>query len=53
MALSTDDRITYTHCSLCEQVCGLEVSTRDGAIVSIRPDRANPYSWRDYCVKAA
>ena len=42
---------TYTHCLICEQLCGLEVSLRDGVIQSIRPDKQNPYSWRDFCVK--
>ena len=41
----------YTHCLICEQLCGLEVSLRDGVIESIRPDKQNPYTWRDFCVK--
>lgn len=41
----------YTHCLICEQLCGLEVSLRDGVIQSIRPDKQNPYTWRDFCVK--
>ena len=43
---------TYTHCHLCEQFCGLEVTVSDGRIAAIRPDKANPYSWRDFCIKA-
>ncbi|MET0375427.1 MAG: molybdopterin-dependent oxidoreductase [Rhizorhabdus sp.] len=48
----TTDIVTHTHCSICEQLCGITVTARDGAIVSIRPDKANPYTWRDFCVKA-
>jgi len=43
-----------THCSICEQVCGLDVTLApDGSIADIRPDKANPGSWRDYCIKGA
>ena len=44
--------VTYTHCHICEQLCGLAVTAQDGQIVAIRPDKQNPYSWRDFCVKA-
>ena len=47
-----DQRLTYTHCMICEQFCGLEVTAENDRIVSIRPDKQNPYSWRDFCVKA-
>lgn len=43
----------YTFCHICEQCCGLAVSVEDERIVDIQPDRENPYSWRDYCVKGA
>ncbi len=41
----------FTHCLICEQLCGLEVSLRNGIVESIRPDKQNPYTWRDFCVK--
>ena len=44
-------RTIYTHCLICEQLCGLEVTARDDKVVSIRPDKQNPYTWRDFCVK--
>ena len=47
----TSNDTAYTHCLICEQLCGLEVSLRDGVIQSIRPDKQNPYTWRDFCVK--
>ncbi|MET0373655.1 MAG: molybdopterin-dependent oxidoreductase [Rhizorhabdus sp.] len=46
------DRVTFTHCHICEQLCGLAVMVRDGRIESIRPDKDNPHSWRDFCIKA-
>ena len=51
MSTSNDMRTIYTHCSICEQLCGLEAVVQDGAIQSIRPDKQNPYTWRDFCVK--
>ncbi|WP_162527139.1 molybdopterin-containing oxidoreductase family protein [Sphingomonas solaris] len=44
-------RTVFTHCLICEQLCGLEVAVADGRISSIRPDKQNPYTWRDFCVK--
>jgi formate dehydrogenase len=44
-------RTVYTHCLICEQLCGLEVTARDDKVLSIRPDKQNPYTWRDFCVK--
>jgi len=46
------ETVTFTHCHLCEQMCGLAVTVADGRIAAIRPDKANPYSWRDFCTKA-
>ena len=43
--------VTYTHCHICEQLCGLAVTTQGDRIVAIHPDKQNPYSWRDFCVK--
>ena len=44
-------RTVYTHCLICEQLCGLEVVVEGGQVKSIRPDKLNPYTWRDFCVK--
>ncbi|MFC2950545.1 molybdopterin-dependent oxidoreductase [Marinicaulis aureus] len=46
-----EEKITY--CSICEQVCGLKVTTKGDQIVRIEPDKENPYSWEDFCIKAA
>lgn len=44
---------TYTFCQICEQACGLAVTTDGNTIERVAPDKANPHSWRDFCVKAA
>ncbi|MET0657422.1 MAG: molybdopterin-dependent oxidoreductase [Steroidobacteraceae bacterium] len=43
---------TYTHCQICVQICGLAVSTENGKVVDIQPDKRHPH-WRDFCIKAA
>jgi formate dehydrogenase len=42
-----------TYCRICVAACGLdvEVDTDANAVRSIRPDRENPYTWRDFCKK--
>ena len=47
----TDTHTVHTHCLICEQLCGLEAKVEAGQIRSIRPDKQNPYTWRDFCVK--
>jgi formate dehydrogenase len=44
-------RTIHTHCLICEQLCGLDVTVEGPKVVSIRPDKQNPYTWRDFCVK--
>ena len=46
-------KTTFTHCALCEQYCGLAVTTEDGRVTDIQPDKQNPYNWRDFCIKGA
>lgn len=44
----------YTFCTICGQLCGIAVTLGDnGKIEKIRPDKDNPYSWRDFCIKGA
>lgn len=45
--------VTHTYCQICEQACGLKVTTANGRIERIEPDRENPHSWHDFCIKAA
>ena len=55
--MPTDDsavpQVTYTFCQICEQMCGLKVTTHEGAISRIDPDKENPFNWRDFCIKGA
>jgi formate dehydrogenase len=45
-------KTTYTNCTICEQVCGLEVVSDGDQILSIAPDKKHPH-WRDFCIKGA
>jgi anaerobic selenocysteine-containing dehydrogenase len=52
----TVDAATETHhrtCPLCEATCGLELTVRDGSVVRIRGDRANPFSKGFICPKGS
>ncbi|CAA0102785.1 Assimilatory nitrate reductase catalytic subunit [Zhongshania aliphaticivorans] len=44
---------SYTVCGICEQACGLKVSTEQNQVIKIEPDKDNAFSWRDYCIKGA
>ncbi|MFT6550357.1 MAG: formate dehydrogenase [Zhongshania marina] len=46
-------KTSYTVCGICEQACGLKVTTESNAVIKIEPDKSNAYSWRDYCIKGA
>lgn len=43
----------HTFCQICEQACGLQVTRENNRILDIAPDKLNPNSWRDFCVKGA
>lgn len=43
---------TKTFCRICVAFCGLEVVTENDKVVSVGPDKDNPYNWRDFCQKA-
>lgn len=43
----------HTFCHICEQICGLAVTTEGGRVTRIDPDRDHGFNWRDYCVKGA
>lgn len=45
------DETRITFCRICEARCGLRVDRRGDRIVRIAPDKANPYTWRDFCAK--
>ena len=44
-------RIDYRACSMCEAICGLEITSEGNKITAIRPDRENPFSRGYMCVK--
>jgi formate dehydrogenase len=41
----------HTNCRICAQRCGLTVTVENNRVVHIGPDKQNPLSWRDFCVK--
>ena len=43
---------SYTVCGICEQGCGLKVTTENQRVIKVEPDKDNPYSWQDFCIKA-
>ena len=43
----------YTYCQICEQACGLKVTIDNNRVQSIEPDKLNPNSWEDFCIKGA
>jgi formate dehydrogenase len=46
-------KTSYTVCGICEQACGLKVSSENNQVLKIEPDKENAFSWRDYCIKGA
>ncbi len=45
-------RTHYRNCNICEAMCGLEIRHRDGEVLSIKPDRQDPFSLGHICPKA-
>ena len=45
-------KTTFTQCGICEQACGLKVSSENNKVLKVEPDKDNHFSWRDYCIKA-
>jgi formate dehydrogenase len=43
------DHVTY--CRICEALCGMVATVKDGRIIKIAPDRENPHSKGHICVK--
>ncbi|WP_344609226.1 molybdopterin-containing oxidoreductase family protein [Sporichthya brevicatena] len=44
-------RTVHTFCRYCLAGCGVEVTVRDNRVQRIAPDKANPYTWHDFCAK--
>ncbi|MEP7706349.1 molybdopterin-dependent oxidoreductase [Paraglaciecola sp. 25GB23A] len=50
--MSTSQQKHYSTCTLCEAMCGIEVTTEDRQILSIVGDKKNPFSEGHVCPKA-
>ena len=48
---STDERVVYRTCPLCEATCGLEITVTDGAVRRIRGDADDVFSGGFVCPK--
>lgn len=42
----------FRTCNICEALCGLEIAHQDGAVLSIKPDKLDPFSHGHICPKA-
>ncbi|WP_328354891.1 molybdopterin-dependent oxidoreductase [Mycobacterium sp. NBC_00419] len=47
----SDANEVFTSCRICGARCGLAATVVDNRVVRIGPDKQNPSSWRDFCVK--
>ena len=50
--MTTTTQKHYSTCTLCEAMCGIEVTTHERQIVSIAGDKKNPFSEGHVCPKA-
>jgi anaerobic selenocysteine-containing dehydrogenase len=50
--MPTEKQKHYSTCTLCEAMCGIEVTTQGRNILSIVGDKANPFSEGHVCPKA-
>jgi anaerobic selenocysteine-containing dehydrogenase len=50
--MPTEKQKHYSTCTLCEAMCGIEVTTQDRDILSIVGDKLNPFSEGHVCPKA-
>lgn len=50
--MTADKQKHFSTCTLCEAMCGIEVTTQDKEILSIVGDKQNPFSEGHVCPKA-
>jgi len=50
---NAEQQLHYSTCTLCEAMCGIEVTTKGRQILSIKGDKANPFSEGHICPKAS
>ena len=48
----TEQRTVFSACTLCEALCGIQVTVRDGDVLAIKPDTEDPLSRGHICPKA-
>ena len=48
----SEQQIHYRVCHLCEAMCGLEITTEQDQVVSIKGDGADPFSQGYVCPKS-
>jgi anaerobic selenocysteine-containing dehydrogenase len=46
------DRIVNTFCRVCEPMCALVATVRDGRLTTVVGDKSSPYSHGHFCNKA-
>ena len=52
LIMPTEKQKHYSTCTLCEAMCGIEVTTQGRDILSIVGDKLNPFSEGHVCPKA-
>jgi anaerobic selenocysteine-containing dehydrogenase len=52
VSISIEEQKHYSTCTLCEAMCGIEVTTKEREILSIVGDKKNPFSEGHVCPKA-
>ena len=50
--MESDEQVHYRNCHFCEAMCGVEVRTRGGEVLSVRGDQDDPFSRGYICPKA-
>ena len=48
----SDIKTHYRTCNICEAMCGIEIKHQDKEIISIKPDKEDPFSRGHICPKA-
>jgi len=44
-------KTVYSYCHYCMCQCGTKITVEGNRVLSIEPDRENPFSWKDFCRK--
>jgi formate dehydrogenase len=41
----------HSFCHYCMCLCGTKITVENNKVLSIEPDRENPFTWKDFCRK--